>query len=84
MEKNPNKKIIFEAGAQGLTPEDVLILAGQQFPGACYTPGGIDIDREKERLNPLFCDPWEFLENLYTEQLNDFYSVAIEQRPQTL
>lgn len=75
------EKIIFEAGKQDLTAKDVLILAGQQFPGDHHALGGIDLEREMQQF---FQGPWQFLYKLYSEQLEDFYIAALEPRPHPL
>jgi hypothetical protein len=81
--------IVFEAGRQGLTPEDVLILAGQHFPSEkLYNAGSINLEHEKSILNdPRYSEnlnfrPWKFLDNLYREQLNEFYRGTIRPVPQ--
>jgi len=80
------QRIIFEAGRQGLTPEDVLILVGQQFPGEefHYRRGGVDLEWEQKLLNNSAGadNPWRFLDNLYRKQLAEFYQDAIQPRPQ--
>jgi hypothetical protein len=73
--------VIFEAGKQGLTPEDVLILAGQQYPSEnIFRAGGIDLEFKKKCLDNEMFSAWHFLDDLYRYQLEAFYLEFIQPR----